>query len=104
MGDRCKVMDLNLAKLEQSADDPALNALLGQGWTVLASVAMAEGDGPPRIRLVLQPPAAAGADGVRPWVLGLAVSVGAATGTLVGLFGAALLGTLVGLFGAALLA
>ena len=90
MGDRCKVYDLDIADLDKAADDPALNALLEKGWTVLASVALAEGQASPLIRLVMRPPVTTGASAT-PAMFAGAVALGAAVGTLAGLFGAALL-------------
>jgi hypothetical protein len=55
MADRCTVHRLPVDKLEDAAGDPALAALMGEGWEVLASVVVDEGRGP-TLHLLLRPP------------------------------------------------
>ena len=56
MTERCTVIRLRLADLERSAEDPKLAALLREGWTVEADLALSEEDGPPTWVLLLAPP------------------------------------------------
>jgi hypothetical protein len=55
MADRCTVHKLPVDKLEDAAGDPALAALMGEGWEVLASVVVDDGRGP-SLHLLLRPP------------------------------------------------
>lgn len=55
MAERCTVHRLPVDKLEGAASDPALAALMGEGWEVLASVVVDDGGGP-SLHLLLRPP------------------------------------------------
>lgn len=56
--DRCAVVRLDVTQLQHAAADPALNALLRDGWQVLTSVVLDGPDGQ-YLHLVLRPPSGA---------------------------------------------
>lgn len=68
MAERCTVHRLPVDRLEDAASDPALAALMGEGWEVLASVVVDDGGGP-SLHLLLRPPrSATAAEGkAAPW-------------------------------------
>ena len=54
---RCTVHSLAVADLDQAAQDPALAALLAEGWTVLATVVVTDDpERGPVLQLLLAPP------------------------------------------------
>lgn len=95
------VFKVDVRDLRRSMDDPALRALLSQGWQVLLSVVIEDADGP-YLHLVLRPPPAAPpapvpapaplpqeAPGGRlppSWLVAGAVVVASLSGVLVALF------------------
>ena len=57
MGDRCTVISLAVSSLDDAVKDPALAALLEQGWGIVASVVVqSAGGGEPLLQVVLSPP------------------------------------------------
>ena len=57
MGDRCTVISLAVSSLEDAVKDPALAALMDQGWGVVASVVVQSASGgEPLLQVVLSPP------------------------------------------------
>ena len=57
MAERCVIHRLPVEKLDDAVGDPALAALLAEGWDVMASVVVDKGDGHgPVLRLLLRPP------------------------------------------------
>ena len=70
----CTVVKLAVTDLSAAAKDPALAALLREGWSVSASVVMAPANGGEvMLQLLLSPPrpadALASAGGASPWVM-----------------------------------
>ena len=65
MADRCTVHSLPVASLADAAGDPALALMMRDGWEVVASVVLDEGQGP-RLLLLLRPPRPTEAQGT-PW-------------------------------------
>jgi hypothetical protein len=80
MAERCTVVTLPVATLDDAAQDPALAALLAEGWGVVGSVVVVPpGGSDPLLKVLLSPPRAQGGAGV-PWqaALGAAALLAAA--------------------------
>jgi len=57
MAERCTVHRLPVGQLEDAVADPALAALLSEGWDTIGSVVVDAGDGRgPVLHLLLRPP------------------------------------------------
>lgn len=57
MAEKCTVYQLSVANLADAAKDPALAALVAEGWGVLGSVVVQGGPGgDPELHLLLHPP------------------------------------------------
>ena len=69
MGDRCTVISLAVTSLEDAVKDPALAALMEQGWGVVASVVVQPaGGGEPLLQVVLSPPRPSSVEALPAWV------------------------------------
>jgi hypothetical protein len=89
MAERCTVVTLDVRRLEDTAQDPALASLLAEGWTVAASVVVVPpGAEDPVLQVVLAPPRASTQ---KPWhalpsaaLVGLALALATLVGQFVG--------------------
>ena len=73
----CRLYKLDARDLDRAVDDPALTAILRQGWSVVAPVAL-EDKGVVSVALILAPPPPL--DWKRGLLLGLSVAIGSLVG------------------------
>lgn len=54
--DRCTALKLNLGDIDRAVESPQLATLLLDGWVVITTLTITEGESPPLLLLILAPP------------------------------------------------